>query len=403
MKKIAIISSIYTPYTRGGAETVVKNVVNGFKNTGHEIFVITLSEWHGFKSLFPKIEHIENVKIYRFYALNLFSYLKIYKYKKQPILRLFWHFFDMFNLHSYWVIRYILKKENPDVVMTHILKGIGYATCRAVKSLNIKNIHTVHDVQLVAPSGLIIKGQENSWQHTFFLTKIFRFFNRWLLYNPDVVISSSNFLINFYSSRGFFKKSKKVVLTNPMQIENFKKVKHEESDTLNFLFLGQIEKHKGIYLLINVFKKLLEKDQYKNIKLSFIGTGSELEHARKLTANNNSINLLGYTPNSELNTIFAQTDALIIPSLCYENSPTVIFESLASGIPVLSARIGGIEFIRDHYNGFTFEAGDENDLQKVLEHVIQNKKQLSQMRDNCLESVKDIGIKNYIKKLEELI
>jgi glycosyltransferase involved in cell wall biosynthesis len=399
-KKIALISSIYTPYTRGGAETVVKNIVNGFKETNHEIFVITLSEWRGFKSLVPKIEYIENVKIYRFYALNLFSYLNIQKYKKQPILRLFWHFFDMFNLHSYWIIRHILKKEKPNVVMTHILKGIGYTTCRAVKSCKIKNIHTEHYVGLSIPSGIILKGKENIWQHTFFLTKFYQACNRWLLSSPDIVVSSSKFLLNFYTQRRFFKKSKKMVLTNPVDAVCHP---HNSSDSnqINFLHLGQVEDYKGSYLLINVFKKIIKNN--KNVNLIIAGTGSGLEQAKKMAEDYTQIQILGYVDHNKLDEIFYKTDALIIPSLCYENSPTIIFEALASGIPVIAARIGGIEFIQDNYNGFTFEAGDENDLQKVLEHVIKNKEQLANMRNNCLESVKNIGIKNYIQKLEELI
>lgn len=444
-RRICLITSVYKPYVRGGAESVVTNIVDGFQKTnppatpegeadggrGHQIFVITICPFQGLRSLWPKKYIEDNLVIYRFYPLNLFSYLNINKYKKQPILRLFWHGFDMFNLHSYFAIKHILKKEKPNIVMTHVLKGIGYLTCRAVKSCKIKNVHTLHDVQLATPSGLILKGEEDAWQHKCLLTKLFQFLNRWLLYNPEVIISSSNFLLEFYNQRGFFKKSKKIILTNPINIKtpntiNPEKLRYgasnKQGNNFNFLFLGQVEKYKGVLLLIKVFKKLLEKNPDEKVNLLIVGTGSALEEAKKIAstktlpaivqldcrdagvegAKAGKVKFLGYIPNQELNKIFAQANATIVSSLCYENSPTVIFESLSYGVPVLAARIGGIEFIKDNYNGFTFEAGDADDLLKILKFSLENKSRLKQMSVNCQESVKKIGVGEYIKKLEEL-
>ncbi len=402
MKKICLITSVFSPYTRGGAESVVANIVNGFKNSGYQIFVITICPFKGLRSLWPK-KYIEgNLTLYRFYPLNLFSYLNINKYKKRPFLRLCWHGLDMFNLHAYFIIRHILKREKPEVVMTHVLKGIGYLTCRAVKSKCIKNIHTLHDVQLATPSGLILKGKENAWQHRCWLTKLFQFFNRWLLNNPEVVISSSKFLLDFYNQRGFFKKSKKIILTNPITVKAQKYRNAKAQNEFNFLFLGQVEAYKGILLLIKVFKKLLKEVSGENVNLLVVGSGSALEQAKKISGGSPNIKFFGYLPNQELDKIFSQTNVTVVPSLCYENSPTVIFESLSYGVPVLAARIGGIEFVKDNYNGFTFEAGDEDDLLKILKFSLKNKKKLAEMSANCLASVKFIGVGEYIKKLEEL-
>ncbi|HPA25818.1 MAG TPA: glycosyltransferase [bacterium] len=405
MSKICLITAVFSPYTKGGAEVVVNNIVNGFKNKNQEILVITVEEFRGWRSLWPKKYLENNVPIYRFYPLNLFSFININKYAARPFLRLIWHGLDMFNVHSYLVIKHILKQEKPTVVMTHMLKGIGYLTCRAIKKLNIKNIHTLHEVQLATPSGLILKGEENSWQHTCLLTKLYQSFNRWLFNSPEIVISSSKFLLNFYNQRNFFPHSKKIILTNPVNLPtvNLQTAKHD-SEEFNFLFLGQVEVYKGILLLINVFKKLTqETNNEAKIFLNIVGTGSGLEAAKKLANNHPQINFMGYVANNKLGEIFSKTNATVVTSLCYENSPTVIFESLAYGVPVLAAKIGGIEFIKDDYNGFTFEAGDENDLLRVLKFALQNKNRLTELSSNCRESVKEIGVGDYINHLESLI
>ncbi len=403
-KKIALITSVFAPYTKGGAETVVANIIDGFKKTNHKIFVITTCKFDGFKSLFPKKSIENNVIIYRFYPLNLFSYLNINKYAHRPFLRLFWHALDMANIHSYLIIKHILRKEKIDIAMTHMLKGIGYLTCRAVKKCKIKNIHTLHEVQLATPSGLILKGEENSWQHNFFLTKLYQAYNRWAFNSPEIVISSSKFLLNFYNSRNFFKKSQKLILTNPVDIKTENPINKNLNNKFTFLFLGQVEKYKGILLLIKVFKKLLKQiSSPEDIQLFIVGTGTALKETKKIANDCSQIIFKGYVPNSELNTIFVQTNATIVSSLCYENSPTVIFESLSNGVPVLAARIGGIEFIKNNFNGFTFEAGDAEDLLKILKFSLNNQKQLANMSANCINSVKEIGIEKYIKKLENLI
>jgi glycosyltransferase involved in cell wall biosynthesis len=403
MKKICLISAIYEPHKRGGAETVFKNIVSGLRETDHDIFVITIDKWQGFKSLKPRIETINNVRVYRFYALNLFSYININNYSQKHILRLIWHGLDMVNLHSYFVVKSILKKEKPNVVLTHTLKGIGYTICRSVKSLKIKNIHTLHDVQLVTPTGLIIKGKEKNWQHTFFLTKLYEFLNKKILGSPDIVVSSSNFLMDFYTEKGFFPKSKKMIIHNPVNIQTKNPSETKKiTEEFNFLFLGQLETHKGILLLIETFKKLLgASDQKPNLLIA--GTGSAEEESRKNATGEENIKFLGYIPNNKLADIFSQTNALIIPSLCLENSPTVIFESLATGTPVLAAKIGGIEFIKDGYNGFTFEAGDKEDLLRILKLSLAKKTELQEMSENCTKSVSEIGISEYIKKLENII
>ena len=205
--KVCLINNLYKPFARGGAEIVVENIANGLKARGHDVFVITT------KSVFKKAKN-KNTKVYYFFPINLFWIGNIEKHN--IFCRLFWHFFDMFNLHSYFKIKKILQKEKPDLVITHNLKGIGYLIPKAINKLGIKYFHTLHDVQLAIPSGILIKGKENLWQNRFFLTKLYEKINKKLFSYPQVIISPSNWLLDFYSKKDFFQNSKKIVLRNPI-------------------------------------------------------------------------------------------------------------------------------------------------------------------------------------------
>jgi len=79
------------------------------------------------------------------------------------------------------------------------------------------------------------------------------------------------------------------------------------------------------------------------------------------------INFLGYKSGENLNNEVRSSLAVIISSEWYENYPNVILESFAFGKPVVGARIGGIpELVKDGETGFTFKAGDQEDLREKI-------------------------------------
>ncbi len=149
--KVCLINNLYEPYSRGGAEQIVKNIADGLNKKNHRVFIITTRP-----DVEPSFGEAMAGKCRIYYLKSLY-----YNLNKVPkFFRLFWHFFDLFDFYSYFKIKKILKKENPDLVITHNLKGIGYLTPLAIKKSKIKYFHTLHDVQLAIPSGLLINGEK---------------------------------------------------------------------------------------------------------------------------------------------------------------------------------------------------------------------------------------------------
>ena len=390
--KICLISSLYPPISRGGAERVAERVAKGLCGAGHGVFVISTKPWSGWASLKPVAAEESGIKVYRFYPANIFYYLNDFKHG--IFSRLIWHFFDMFNCQSARAVKKILRAEKPDLVLTHNLMGIGFKIPRAIRGLNIKHIHTLHDVQLAVPSGLIISGQEKNWEQRTWLRKIYEVICRRLFSSPDAVVSPSKWLLGFYVSKGFFKKSKKIVLPNPVERIYPAGIPMDNS-ILKLLYLGQIEEHKGILFLVEVLKKC-----DFDFKLHIAGDGSKMEELKKLVEGDNRFVIHGKLVGEEAVKIFNLVDLTVVPSLCYENSPSVIYESLAAGVPVLAAKIGGVaELVHDNENGFTFAAGNAEDLARVLKQAAANRESLQKMRPAAAKSVENFGIENYISKL----
>ena len=82
-----------------------------------------------------------------------------------------------------------------------------------------------------------------------------------------------------------------------------------------------------------------------------------------------------------------------MPTLCYENSPTVISEAHHNNCLVLASDIGGIsEMITEGNNGWLFEPGNKQDLLDKL--VMIKKTDLISLRQKMLKP--ELAVKDYI-------
>jgi len=366
--RICLISNLYPPHARGGAERVVETEARALKALGHEVSVITAEPVRPDGSVEPRMTEESGVRVWRFHPLNLFFYGEIGRHSAPA--RLLWHAWDAKNAHAAGVIGRILQAERPDVVHTHNLKGLGLSVPRVIRKLGIRHAHTLHDVQLVAPSGLIIKGRESGFGVTDPVSRMFAASARRAFGSPDLVISPSKFLLDFYRARGFFPSSHGVFLPNPAP--RAAPAPHAPSVETRFLFLGQVERHKGILLLIEAFRRLA-KDRPK-IRLDIVGAGSLDEEARRIAGKDVRIAFFGKKSPAQFTEMFSKAEYAVVPSLCYENAPTVIVESFAYGVPVIAADIGGAaELVRHGENGLVFEAGSVASLVAMMKRACDEK------------------------------
>lgn len=390
--KICLINNLYDPYTKGGAETVVKATANGLVKNGHTVMIITAGK---------KDETIgQEIKIYRVKAWNIFSFFDIDK--KPAFLRLIWWFFNIFNFSATKKIEKILQQEHPDLVHTHNLSGLSFLLPRSIKKLKIKHIHTLHDIQLAYPSGQLIYGQEKNFINTFFLRIGYEKIVRVLFGSPQIVISPSRWLLDFYLKKDFFTHSQKELVLNP-SIEIFNNqpgLSKTKADEFNFLYVGRVEEYKGIMVLIQALKKLPLDG--KKVFLHIAGTGRDMKKVYTLAAESENIFFYGQLEHERLTDLYRQAQFLVLPTLTYENSPMVIVEAFNHGLPVIASNLGGIiEMIQENKTGFLFKPGDIESLVKIMSHVLKGDN-LNDLSQNCWQRAKKYSLNIYIKKLEEI-
>lgn len=352
--KIALTNNLYYPYNRGGAETVIKKMAADLRAQNHEVILFTL--YPKKDALSEKIQiDIENeIKIYRFPS----NYFRLTEFSTPR--KLFWHLGNIFSGKKTAAIKKILITEKPDLIITHNLMGLGFQLPRMVRELGIRHEHYLHDIQLLHPSGLMMFGKEKMINSL--SAKIYQYFTRRAFGSPAKVTAPSNWLLQEHLKRGFFKNSEKEVKQteiNNIGGKNNIKTSNTDNEIKKLLFVGQIEYHKGVILLIKAFREAIKINP--NLLLTLAGKGTLLTNAKKMSADEARIKFLDNLNHSDIAPLMAESDYLIVPSLCYENSPTTIYEAHSVGLPVIAANIGGIpEIIQT--GDILFKPGDINDL-----------------------------------------
>jgi len=383
--KICLINNLYKPFNRGGAEKVSETIVCGLKKAGHEVFIVTTKP--------RKDLPIANRQSQDYYLNSLYYSLN----KLAKCFRFLWQIWNLFNFINYFKIRNILLDEKCDAVISNNLMGLGFFTPLVIRNLKIKHLHIVHDIQLIHPSGLMYYGKEGIIDS--FFSKFYASICRNLFGSPPAVVFPSRWLKDLYLKRNFFVKSKINLLPNPVEI--VPQQASEPAGNFKFLFLGQIEKHKGVFLLIEAFNKIKEK--YPEVELLLAGDGLQIEEVRKKAAGKANLKLLGWPGDEAADKLLGECHCLVYPSLVYENCPNAIERALAIGLPVLGSDLGGIAELLNDGSGILFKPTDPVDLAEKMAWLIENKNSLGNLAQAGRRKIAAFKVENYIKELEKLI
>lgn len=158
------------------------------------------------------------------------------------------------------------------------------------------------------------------------------------------------------------------------------------------LFVGRISPEKGVHVLLDAFQRVLERDPgaeltlvgpegslpaeflvglatQKNIQdLARFYVGSYISHLRnRLPATvARRVSFAGFVPHSALVNVYRRADILINPSFSEAFGMTLI-EAMATGIPVIATRVGGMtELVEDGKTGLLVEPGDADALAQAM-------------------------------------
>jgi len=185
-------------------------------------------------------------------------------------------------------------------------------------------------------------------------------------------------------------KGPKIVIPNGIDLEVFNpkvpQIKKFNKDRVNILFLGRIEKRKGLIYLLKAYK-ILEKKLgggwvSSNLRLIIVGEGplkNDLENWVKLNKLKNVI-FEGKVPEDKVASYYKSCDIYCSPAIFGESFGLVLVEAMACGKPVVA-------FTNEGYKGvltgkgarFLAKPRDYKILAEKLEILIKNKRLREEM------------------------
>jgi glycosyltransferase involved in cell wall biosynthesis len=170
---------------------------------------------------------------------------------------------------------------------------------------------------------------------------------------------------------------------------------------LRVAFVGTLAEHKGCHILINAFRALPTN---LPIKLTIHGKLTEfpayVDELKTLAATDSRIEFAGPFNPPEVGGILANIDLLVCPSLWYENTPLVIYEAMAAGVPVLASNLGGMaESVKPKINGFLFEPGNVEELRQQLSALVQDRSAVGKLSS---ATVMPLSMSDHVTRLEAI-
>jgi glycosyltransferase involved in cell wall biosynthesis len=151
-------------------------------------------------------------------------------------------------------------------------------------------------------------------------------------------------------------------------------------DTVSFGFVGSIQRHKGVDVLVGAFMRT----EAPNIRLLVFGqTGGFSENLQNRAKSDGRIAFRGGFAAQQREDVYGQIDVLVIPSVCGESYSLVKHEAILRNIPVIATDAGALgEGIVLGVNGYLYAPQDENALKNILEELAGDPSALNKVKQN---------------------
>jgi glycosyltransferase involved in cell wall biosynthesis len=374
--RFCMITTFYPPYNFGGDGIFVQHLSNELARRGHTVDIIHCVDTYQLSAPLPQQDYADhpNVTVHGLRSRHgMLSPLATHQ-TGLPLLKS-------------KRIREILTK-GFDVIHYHNISLVGgpgiLALGKAIK------LYTMHDYWLVCPTHslfrfnrapcprpslclactLVYKRPPQLWRYFGLMERSVR--------HIDAFIAPSLTSQRKHEQLGI--KGRIVHLANFVSINethgaDTEQTTSDSSGPRYFLFVGRLERPKGLHTLIPAFER------QANAELWIAGSGSEEPALREAARGNPNIRFLGHLSSDRLKPLYRNAVALIYPSVNFQvgppqpavtsgqGAPLVIIEAFSQKTPVIASHFGRIPALLEQSGGGVVYSS-EQELAEVMNRFL---------------------------------
>jgi glycosyltransferase involved in cell wall biosynthesis len=386
--RVLAVSNFFPPHDVGGAELSAFNTCLGLLERGIEVSALMVhARLRRRANLHHRVRGV-SVRERTFMSLPLGSYSQV------------------FDPRVYWAVVSEIRRVQPDLVHVHNISGATLAPFVACRRLGVPVVLTLHDHWLLCPNNTLYRGNGVSCdpaQDPDGCDQCFRHYDFWadiprrrqvfsqLVESVGCFVSPSQGTVDRHVAAGYDRRRFRVI---PYGIhpEAYQSLSDpalrgyvcQSAYTPTLLYAGALVEMKGVRTIVEAVPLF---SRYVRTQFLVAGRGDAISVSSLRSLDPRVVKLLGRVPFQEMRHLYVSADLAVVPSICYDNSPMVIYESLLSGTPVLGADIGGIpELVRDGETGYVFPADDAGALaERVILHFSRSALRRRRMRQRAFE------------------
>jgi len=400
--RVCLVNTFH--YRRGGDCTYTFDLADLLRSKGDEVVHFAMKHPQNVESEFEDrfVDHIDFGDSFR--AGGLMSRLRAFRR-------------SLYSGEARAKFASLLESTRPDIVhLQNFRRHLTFSIVEEARSRNIPVVFTAHDYDPICPNSLLlahgkvctacrgrsfhraafVRCKENSVMGSLAIalegtyTRLKGFYDL-----IDIIITPSRFAGEQLISCGF-DPARVEVVNNFMDVAGYKP-RYGGRDFINF---GRLVIEKGIDHLIEAAATV------KTARVLVAGDGPRrtvLESlAGALGAQN--VEFLGYVDRTRLHERVLEAQAVVMPSIWYENFPYSILEAFALGKPVIASDIGGMpETVVDGETGLLFEPGNASELAEKMKYIVANPERAVEMGKKARHRVEtEFDSETHYRKLMEV-
>ena len=395
--KFCMVTTFYPPYSFGGDAMYIYRLTNELARRGHLVDVFHCTDAYRVLEKKPptaEFPNHPNVKIHKLESRAGFLSPLLTQQTGVPFFKK--ELTDALSTNDY------------DVIHFHNMSLIGI-TALSYGSKAVK-LYTTHEHWLVCPMHVLWKYDREVcqqrdcikcqiagkrppqfWRYTGLLEKSLR--------HVDCFISPSRFTLNKHLELGLEIPITHIPYFLPApETENL--ISENNQERPFFLFVGRLERIKGLQNVIPIFKKLQEYD------LLIAGDGEYKNELTRLADDSPNIKFLGRLSQKELQNLYHRAVSIIVPSICYETFGIIIIEAFSMKTPAIVNNLGALpEVIEDSNGGFIYN--NECELVDAIRKLAENHSLRDELGNNGYKAFhkfwnEDAHLAEYLGLIEKI-